>query len=422
MKKVLIITYYWPPSGGAGVQRWLKFVKYLPEFGIEPLVLTVDAGQAAYPVMDASLEKDIATGTQVYRTPCTDYFKFYRLFSGKKDLPTGGISSGGKSSLKQKIMGFVRGNLLLPDPRRGWNSYAYAKAAELIRTHNIDTVVTTSPPHSTQLIGLKLKQKLGVRWVADLRDPWTDIYYYNQFYHTSIAKAIDKAYERKVVENADALVTVSADLARIYAGKTKKSVEDKIHIIPNGFDESDFPTEIFTQEDEPIITYTGTLSDEYHIEGFIRAMQTNDVGLKLRFVGKVSPEQQQKLNALPLQPEYIGHVSHHDSIRHLMKARLLLLVIPKVTNNRGILTGKFFEYLASGKPILAIGPVDGDLADMIRTTGCGKMFDYNDAEGIRSFLETHGSISKSVSYGEIAQKYSRRNLCGQMAMVLAQKS
>lgn len=418
MKKVLIITYYWPPSGGAGVQRWLKFVKYLPEFGIEPLVLTVDAGQAAYPVMDASLEKDIAPETQVFRTPCTDYFKLYRLFSGKKELPTGGIGSGGKSSLKQKIMGFVRGNLLLPDPRRGWNSYAYAKAAELIRTHNIDTVVTTSPPHSTQLIGLKLKQKLGIRWVADLRDPWTDIYYYNQFYHTSIAKSIDKAYERKVVENADALVTVSADLARIYAEKTKQSVQDKIHIIPNGFDDSDFPPEAFTQKDEPVITYTGTLSDEYDIEGFIRAMQTSEVGLTLRFVGIVSPNQQQKLDALAVKPEYIGHVPHHESIRHLMKARLLLLVIPKVTNNRGILTGKFFEYLASGKAILAIGPCDGDLADIIRTTGCGEIFDYADWEGIKAFVHQNAGSIVSANPRRGAELYSRRSLTELLSSVL----
>jgi len=396
----------------------LKFVKYLPEFGIEPLVLTVDAEQAAYPVLDATLEKDIASGTQVYRTPCTDYFKFYRMFSGNKELPTGGISSGGKSSLKQKIMGFVRGNLLLPDPRRGWNAYAFKKAEELIQTHGIDTVVTTSPPHSTQLIGLKLKQKLGIRWIADLRDPWTDIYYYNQFYHTPLAKAIDKKYERMVVENADALVTVSADLARIYSGKTKQSVRGKIHIIPNGFDESDFPNEIFTHEDEPIITYTGTLSDEYDMAGFIRAMQTNDVGLKLRFVGKVSPEQQRKLNALAIKPEYIGHVPHHESIRHLMKARLLLLVVPKVANNRGILTGKFFEYLASGKPILAIGPVDGDLAEMIRSTDSGEMFDYEDWEGIKAFVHQNAGSSQSDNSRRGAEMYSRRSLTKLLTSVL----
>lgn len=419
MKKVLIITYYWPPSGGAGVQRWLKFVKYLPEFGIEPLVLTVDAEQAAYPVVDASLEKDIAPETQVFRTSCIDYFKFYRLFSGKKDLPTGGISSGGKSSLKQKIMGFVRGNLLLPDPRRGWNSYAYAKAAELIRTYNIDTVVTTSPPHSTQLIGLKLKQKLGIRWIADLRDPWTDIYYYNQFYHTSIAKAIDKTYERKVVEHADALITVSADLARIYSNKTTAPVQNKIHIIPNGFDESDFPPEVNTIQDEPVITYTGTLSDEYDLHGFIRAMHDNNASnLRLRFVGKVSATQQHLLEDLPIKPEYIGHVPHHASIQHLMNARILLLVIPKVTNNRGILTGKFFEYLATGKPVLAIGPCDGDLAEIIKSTGCGSIYDYSDWEGISRFIELHKTSAHHILPSEKAMAYSRRNLTKQLSTVL----
>jgi glycosyltransferase involved in cell wall biosynthesis len=418
MKKVLILTYYWPPSGGAGVQRWLKFVKYLPQFGIEPIVLTVDSEQAAYPVRDASLENDVSNNVKVFRTPCTDYFKFYRMFSGKKELPTGGISSDGKSSLKQKIMGFVRGNLLLPDPRRGWNSYAYQKAVELIREHGIDTVVTTSPPHSTQLIGLRLKKNLGIRWIADLRDPWTDIYYYNQFYHTAIAKAIDKAYERKVVENADALVTVSADLARIYGGKTSISIQHKINVIPNGFDESDFPPALYTQEDEPVIAYTGTLSDEYDLSGFIRAMQDSASGLGLRFVGKVSPAQQHLLEDLPVKPEYIGHVPHQASIEHLMKARILLLVIPKVTNNRGILTGKFFEYLASGKPILAIGPCDGDLAKIIRSTGCGAMFEYADWEGIKAFVLQNADKGKNFKPRIGAEMYSRRSLTKRLASVL----
>jgi glycosyltransferase involved in cell wall biosynthesis len=419
MKNVLIITYYWPPSGGAGVQRWLKFVKYLPEFGIEPIVLTVDPEQAAYPVRDASLENDVSENVKVFRTPCTDYFKFYRMFSGKKELPTGGISSDGKSSLKQKIMGFVRGNLLLPDPRRGWNSYAYQKAVELIRELGIDTVVTTSPPHSTQLIGLKLKKNLGVRWIADLRDPWTDIYYYNQFYHTGIAKAIDKAYERKVVENADALLTVSADLARIYSGKTSTQVQNKIHVIPNGFDESDFPSELYTQEDEPVIAYTGTLSDEYDISGFIQAMKHNASGLALRFVGKVSPGQQHVLKDLPIETEYIAHVPHQASIQHLMKARILLLVIPKVANNRGILTGKFFEYLASGKPILAIGPTDGDLAAIMHETKCGKLFEYDDWQGMQEFIAKHAVISGDVTgVPQNAAPYSRRNLSKRLAELL----
>ena len=418
MKKVLIITYYWPPSGGAGVQRWLKFVKYLPQFGIEPVVLTVDPEQAAYPVMDASLEKDVAENVRVYRTPCTDYFKFYRLFSGKKELPTGGISSDGKSSLKQKIMGFVRGNLLLPDPRRGWNSYAYPKAVELIREHGIDAVVTTSPPHSTQLIGLKLKKTLGIRWIADLRDPWTDIYYYNQFYHTAIAKAIDKAYERKVVENADELITVSADLARIYAGKSIAQVQNKIHVIPNGFDESDFQPTIYQKANEPIIAYTGTLSDEYDLSGFIQAMKHNATGLGLRFVGKVSPGQQQLLANLSVKTEYIAHIPHQASIQHLMKARILLLVIPKVSNNRGILTGKFFEYLAAGKPILAIGPTDGDLAELIKTTKCGAMFEYSDHEGMLRFIQQHNAGTNGQGTSEAVQSFSRRILTKELAQVL----
>ena len=195
-------------------------------------------------------------------------------------------------------------------------------------------------------------------------------------------------------------------------------VQHKINVIPNGFDESDFPPELYTQQDEPVIAYTGTLSDEYDLSGFIRAMQHSASGLGLRFVGKVSPAQQHLLEDLPVKPEYIGHVPHQASIEHLMKARILLLVIPKVTNNRGILTGKFFEYLASGKPILAIGPCDGDLAAIIKSTGCGSIYDYSDWEGISRFIALHTASSRHAMPSEKAMAYSRRNLTKQLSTLL----
>ncbi|MFN5317858.1 MAG: glycosyltransferase family 4 protein [Bacteroidia bacterium] len=418
MKRVLVITYYWPPSGGAGVQRWLKFVKYLPQFGIEPIVLTVDANVAAYPVMDATLCAEVAKETKVFTTQATDYFKWYRKFTGKKELPTGGIGPAHDRSFKHKLMAFIRGNFMLPDPRKGWNSFAYKKAVQLIRDLNIDTVITTSPPHSTQLIGLKLKQQLHIRWIADLRDPWTDIYYYNQFYHTPLAKWMDKNYERTVVENADKIITVSADLARIYASKTTKNISEKIHIIPNGFDETDFESAQPQTDVEPNITYTGTLSDEYPLHGFITALQELGSDVKLRFVGKISQSQQEGLAKTPSKIEYISHVPHRQSIEFLQQAGILLLVIPQVENNKGIITGKFFEYLASGKPVLAIGPVDGDLADLIKETQCGKIFDYSDVHGIKRYIELHNNAKNTCIINERGLLYSRKNLSGILAKII----
>ena len=240
MKKVLIITYYWPPSGGAGVQRWVKFAKYLPDFGIEPIILTVDPAFASYPIRDESLKDDISESLTVYHTKSKEPFGLYKKLTNKKEIPHAGFANESVPSFMQKISRAIRGNFFIPDARKGWNAYALEKALELIKTHGIETVVTSSPPHSTQLIGLKIKQKTGIHWVADLRDPWTDIYYYKQLYYSKWAKAIDKKYELQVIHAADNIVVVSEDLKRIFTEKLTSSTKDNVKVIPNGFDEDDF--------------------------------------------------------------------------------------------------------------------------------------------------------------------------------------
>jgi glycosyltransferase involved in cell wall biosynthesis len=422
LKKVLIITYYWPPSGGAGVQRWLKFAKYLPEFGWQPVILTVDPEYASYPQCDESLAAEVDPECLVFTTKSFELYNLYKLVSGKKDVPYGGFANESKEGLFQKLSKFLRGNFLLPDPRKGWNKYALKKAADLIRQFNIDTVVTTSPPHSTQLIGLKLKLRFKIRWIADLRDPWTDIYYYNQFMHTTLARKIDKRYERNVVENADILITVSEDVKRIFAGKSDLLVAAKTEVIPNGFDEDDFIIKEVPAETKKIITYTGTISEAYDVDCLLEALCNLDDDLKskilIRFVGKVPPSVENKFRETQLEIELVGYVDHSKSIEYLFRSDLLLLVIPKVSNNRGILTGKFFEYLASQKPILAIGPTDGDLAKIIQETQCGKMFDYEDSKGMQRFIEENLKKPVSKSNTENAGKYSRKQLTRKIAELL----
>jgi glycosyltransferase involved in cell wall biosynthesis len=413
MKKVLIITYYWPPSGGAGVQRWLKFAKYLPEFGWQPVILTVDPEYASYPQRDESLLSEVDPDCMVFTTKSFELYNLYKFISGKKEVPYGGFANETRESMFQKVSKFLRGNFLLPDPRKGWNKYALKKAAELIQEFNIDTVVTTSPPHSTQLIGLELKQKFNIRWIADLRDPWTDIYYYNQFKHTALARKIDQRYEREVVENADLLITVSEDVKRIFAEKSDLPVADKTVVIPNGFDEDDFRITNFPAESKKVITYTGTISEAYDVDGFLESISGLDEKLKsqllFRFVGKVPLSVEQKFRTTGLELELVGYVDHPKSIEYLLRSDLLLLVIPKVNNNKGILTGKFFEYLASQKPILAIGPADGDLAKIIQETESGKLFDYSETDRIKAYLE-HVFSSAIQSNQAKAAKYSRKNL------------
>jgi glycosyltransferase involved in cell wall biosynthesis len=422
MKKVLIITYYWPPSGGAGVQRWLKFAKYLPEFGWQPVILTVDPEYASYPQRDESLLSEVDPNCLVYTTKSFELYNFYKLISRKKEVPYGGFANESKEGLLQKVSKFIRGNFLLPDPRKGWNKYALKKAEELIKLHHIDTVITTSPPHSTQLIGLKLKQKLNIRWIADLRDPWTDIYYYNQFKHTALARKIDKSYERKVVENADQLITVSEDVKRVFAEKSRFPISEKTVVIPNGFDEDDFRLTNFPAEAKKIITYSGTISEVYRVDCLLEALHHLNDDLKsqvrIRFVGKVPSSIEQKFRSTGLEIELVGYVDHPKSIEYLFRSDLLLLVIPEVKNNRGILTGKFFEYLASQKPILAIGPIDGDLAKIIRETNCGKLFDYDDSEGMLQFIQNTLAKPISVSNPERMNRYSRKQLTHKIAELL----
>ena len=422
MKKVLIITYYWPPSGGAGVQRWLKFAKYLPEFGWQPVILTVDPSYASYPQPDQSLCAEVGSDCLVYTTKSFEIYNLYKFISGKKDVHYGGFANETKENSFQKISKFVRGNLFLPDPRKGWNKYALKKAEELIQEFKIETVVTTSPPHSTQLIGLKLKQKLNIRWIADLRDPWTDIYYYNQFKHTALALKIDRNYERKVIENADLLITVSQDVKRIFAEKSPLPIAAKTAVVPNGYDEEDFRIKQVLSEAKKVISYTGTISEAYDVSGLITALSalSGEVksGILIRFVGKVPEPVVQKFAAAGIEIELAGYVDHTKSIEYLFRSDLLLLVIPKVKNNKGILTGKFFEYLASRKPVLAIGPTDGDLAQLIAETRCGEIFEYSDVSGMSLFIQENLIQAKEKRELMPVDRYSRKELTRTISKLL----
>ena len=418
MKKILIISYYWPPSGGAGVQRWLKFTKYLPEFGIQPVVLTVDPAQASYAQRDESLLAEVHPATEVHYSDTFELYNVYLRLTGKKEIPYGGFANTGKESMVQRLAKAVRGNFFLPDPRRGWNRHAFRKAVELIRQHGIETVVTTSPPHSTQLIGLKLKQKLGICWVADMRDPWTDIYYYNELYHSLPARRLDRAMEQKVLSHADRVITVSQDMKRIFTEKLSPAAAAKITVIPNGYDEDDFaqPAAQAGDSGQFIISYTGTISEAYHMDGFLTAVaalpEEQQSKIRLRFVGQVPPSIVARLKqALPLVTlELVGYVDHLKSVAYLLASSMQLLIIPKVENNKGIVTGKFFEYLASGKPVLAIGPREGDLDRMIGETKCGQLFDYDEAESMQRFIGQWMAGETRQKGRNQASAYSRRGL------------
>jgi glycosyltransferase involved in cell wall biosynthesis len=424
MNKVLIVTYYWPPSGGAGVQRWLKFSKYLPEFGWEPIILTVDPGYAAYPVTDLSLKENLPSSIRVYPTPAINYFGIYRKDRSK--IPTAGFANSVDNTLKGKIFRFIRGNFFLPDPRKGWNKYAFKKACELIENEGIINVITTSPPHSTQLIGLKIKKKYpALNWIADLRDPWTDIYYYKQFYPTFISKMIDQRFEKSVLKKADKIITVGVSLKNLFSLKIK-GLENKTEVITNGYDEDDFTG--ITPIIPPMftITYVGTLSDIYPIDGFLNAVQIfKDKGneIILRFIGTVSKSQKDLIQSKSGDSilEFIPYVNHTAAIQYMLKTSVLLLIIPDHKSNKSIITGKIFEYIASGKPIVCIGPLDGDAAGIIGNKEYGKTFSYMDSKGISEYLASLIS-EKPVLERTSSAVYSRKELTGKIIPLLSNRN
>ncbi len=412
--KILLITYYWPPSGGSSVQRWLKMLKYFPEVKIEPYVITVDPSLASYPLIDKTLENEVHPDIKVYQTKTREFYNIYKKISGKKEIPYGGFVNEEKIDFRQIISRIIRSHFFIPDPRRGWNRFAFRKAVELIKKHDIRTIITASPPHSTQLIGLKLKKRFNLHWIADLQDPWTDIYYYNQLYHSFISASIDACYERKVLTEADYVITVSQSIKDIFSSKSKKINPRKICVVPNGYDEDDFKHIPEVKNNSFQITYTGTMNDDYYpIDSFLTASENiTDKGFKIfmRFVGKLSSAIKQKImNTKGIEYEFVDYVPHEESLKYLIKADALLLIIPNIHQNEGILTGKLFEYLGSGKKIIGIGPPQGDAANIINECNSGKMFDYNDVSGIEQYIEEIINRIQPDPDKEKIKNYSRKH-------------
>ena len=421
MKKVLIITYYWPPSGGAGVQRWLKFAKYLPEFGYDVHVLTVRPDRATYPQRDESLLQQVPANITVHCTDTSDPYAIYALFG--KGAPSSGFANDHVSGVKgliKTLARFVRGNLFVPDPRKGWNRFAIEKANELIRKHGIETVVTSSPPHSTQLIGLELKRTLGVRWIADMRDPWTRIYYVSELLQAEWARKKNARLERQVLEEADTVVTVSHSLAHDFRELAPALKEENVKVIPNGFDEADFDISV-ALDPEFTIGYMGTITEQYDISSLLEVIAAEGLDVGFRFIGDVQAGLRYRLTKVSGRCDFTGYLNHDKAIEKAAASSILLLVIPKVDGNKGILTGKMFEYLALKRPILALGPVDGDAARILNETGAGRMFDYADRDGIAGFLQEkigrfqNGQLDSDAS--GIA-RYSRRALTERLAKIL----
>ncbi|MBR9831210.1 glycosyltransferase family 4 protein [bacterium] len=428
MKKVLIISYYWPPSGGAGVQRWLKLSKYLALQGIEVHILTVDEKVASYMQLDESLKHDIHPSIQIHKTTSFEPINYYSQLVGKKNVPTAGFSNVNNESKVQQLVNAIRSNFFIPDPRVGWKKYAVRKGKEIIQQYGIQTVITTSPPHSTQLIGRDLKKAFPkLKWIVDFRDPWTDIYYYSLLGHTQWSRRIDLKLEKEVIEQSDQIITVSQGFKDLFLPKSTKVNGDKFCIIPNGFDPEDLvprqeqPNETFT------ICYTGTMSDQYEPESFLEGLrkvidQNPNQPIQLQIVGSMSANIEQYIKKLQLPLAYIPSVPHSEIVHYQKNADLLLLLIPNINKGDGIVPGKLFEYLASQNPIVALASLSGDVAKTITNCQAGKTFDRSSSSEIAAFIEdqlTHfKNGTQTPTHPEKIKQYSRAHQAAQVAALI----
>jgi len=423
-KKVLIITYYWPPAGGPGVQRWLKFVKYLPDFNVEPVVYIPE--NPNYPLIDESLISEVSKDVTIIKQPISEPYKLAGLFSKKSSstISKGIIPEQKTQSFIEKAMLYVRGNFFIPDARKSWVKPSVAYLSNYIEQENISTIITTGPPHSLHLIGLKLKEKLGVKWIADFRDPWTTIGYHKQLKLTKKSKQKHKALEKQVLNTADDIVVTSSVTKIEFEAITKKSIE----VITNGYDYE-------LVEAKPLdikftIAHIGSLLSKRNPEilwqvlsELVQENKDFSEDLQLNFVGAVSEAVLKSIEQVGLikHVNNVGYVSHKESIIYQKSSQVLLLVEIDSKETRCIIPGKLFEYMVSNRPILALGPQGSDVENIIKETNTGNYFYYTDYKSLKSTILAHYKSyqNKNLEVHAIGlQKYSRKNLTSKLASVI----
>ncbi|UBZ06666.1 glycosyltransferase [Salegentibacter mishustinae] len=426
MEKVLIITYYWPPAGGPGVQRWLKFVKYLRDFGIEPVVYIPE--NPNYPLLDDSLENEIPEGITILKKPIFEPYQIAGLFSKAqtKTISKGIIAAEKNQSFVQKSLLFIRGNLFIPDARKFWIKPSVKFLKTYLKEEGIKKIITTGPPHSLHLIGLKLKQELDLKWIADFRDPWTQIGYHKKLKLTESSKKKHLNLEREVLNSANQIITTSFTTKAEFKEKTSKPIS----VITNGFDAEENEAQTNELDGKFSISHIGSLLSERNPENLWKALaelvkENSDFekDLELKLAGTVSEEVISSIKSTGLgdKLQLLGYVSHNQAIALQQKSSLLLLIEINSEETRGIIPGKLFEYLMSKRPILAIGPQKWDVQQILEETDSGEYFQYsarNKLKGvILSQYKKYKEGDANFVKGEISQ-YGRKNLTEELASLI----
>ena len=423
-KKALIITYYWPPAGGPGVQRWLKFVKYLPEFNIDPVVFIPK--NPNYPIIDESLALEVSEDVTIINHPINEPYKWAGFFSNKssKTISKGIISEEQEQSFIEKVMLYVRGNFFIPDARVGWVKPSVSFLLDYIKKEGIETIITTGPPHSVHLIGLQLKQKLKVKWLADFRDPWTTIGYHKQLKLTSASKAKHKSFEKQVLNSSNQIIVTSFVTKQEFKNMTNKPIE----VITNGYD--DDAAVDFIMDTKFTLSHIGSLLSKRNPEILWRVLnelisENDDFSkdFQLNFIGSISKKVLESIKNFNLSNyiNEVGYLSHKEAIINQKKSQLLLLIEIDSEDTKCIIPGKLFEYMVSNRPIVAIGPKGSDVEKIIKETNTGHYFNYSDYESLKRIILEHYKAfqNKTLQSHPIGlQKYHRKALTKSLANLL----
>jgi len=435
VKRLLIITYYWPPTGGSGVQRWVKFSKYLPGHGWQPVIYTPENPERL--AVDESLLADIPACAEVIKTPILEPYAVYRKLTGGGKGEVNPVNAQQKN-WKQRLSLWIRGNCFIPDPRVAWVRPSVRYLKKYLREHPVDAVVTTGPPQSVHLIGLGLKKALGLHWIADFRDPWTEMFYYK---HLGLTAASDRRHhrlEQAVLDAADTVISVSPPVAADFQAKTSTPVV----LITNGFDEDDFAevgevasgsllsggvppeppasaagprqkalrlvhTGLFAADGNPLKLWDA-LAQRCSADPDFRAR------LQIRLAGKIDAAITDAIRERGLGDKLVelGYLPHEQTVREQRAADILLLPLRQEPEYAKVLPGKIFEYLAAGRPVLGIGQEDGAAAAILRDAGAGQMFDWDKRDELLAFLDAPHPPTARI------EKYTRRALTAQLVKIL----
>lgn len=415
-KKLLIITYYWPPAGGPGVQRWLKFVKYLPDFDIQPIVYVPE--NPTYPIVDEGLLNEVSDKAIILKNKIFEPYQLAGIFSKKQTqkISSGIIPAAKKQSVLEKLLLWVRGNLFIPDARKYWVKPSVAYLKKYIQENNIDTIVTSGPPHSLHLIGLKLKEELGVKWFADFRDPWTTIGYHKALKLSSYADKKHKFLESKVLNAADTIIVTSKTTKLEFQLLTQKPIE----VITNGYDIENVAKQ--TLDEKFTMAHIGSfLSDRNPkvlwevLQELVTENNAFSANFQLKLIGKISQEIFESLSNYQLEAycNNLGYISHTEAIAHQRKSQVLLLIEIDSEDTKSIIPGKLFEYMVSERPIVAIGPKDSDFAEIITSTNTGVFFTYSEKERLKNTILSYFELfleNKLLVHPIGLQHYSRKSL------------